>query len=212
MPVSVAISGKIASGKSTVARLIAEYWGLKVASIAGAIKTLAECARCGNDDYSHRLLESLCDSDAQFLQATIVYSELREKHAAELASGDKPRAFLQDLGAGLRDVSEDIWVNSVLLRSEACSEHGFVCDDLRYENEAYRMQQSDWLLVRCECDEAVRAERIAELYPTIETTRLNHPSETALDNYPYWNLTLDTTPPIPQITEQLEDLLGERLY
>lgn len=209
---NIAISGRIASGKSTVAGLLHEHWGSRVVSIAESIKLLAECARCGETEFSGNVLTLLCgDDDVKMIRASQAYAQLCLKHANELSSTPKPRAFLQDLGARLRDLDEDIWVRAVLENGKRNPEASFVCDDTRYVNEADRFAEAGWLLIRCECPAEVLLYRVKHLYPNVDPSRLTHHSETSLDNYPHWNTTIDTTQSPAEIVELLEALIGPRV-
>ena len=213
MPVNVALSGKMASGKSTVAALIAERWGHSIIPIAGPLKLLAECAKAGDTEYASHVLEMLCcGSDVRLRDAGVVYVRLCKKYADELGGDAKPRGFLQDFGRELRSVDENIWVRVVGERALAEAAKSFVCDDLRYVNEAQWLKECGFVLVRCECADEVREYRLKQLYPNTPFTQINHPSELDLDSYPLFDYHIDTTQSTTQILAQLEDILGAPLY
>jgi hypothetical protein len=188
----VAISGRICSGKSTVAQALVDHYGYTRLSIASPIKILAECARVQAFEYAGHILELICPPGIKLSALAGRYAQLCETHVVELSSGAKPRAFLQDLGLELREYDEDIWINA-LLRRAADSETPVVVDDLRYWNEAVALRRSHWVLLRCYADEQTLRARRKVLYPGMDAIRLDHPSEHALDDWDWANVYATTS-------------------
>lgn len=194
------------SGKSTVADALVQHYGYSRLSIASPIKLLAECARASAFEYATHILELICPPGTKLSALAGRYTTLCETHDAELSSGAKPRAFLQDLGLELRDYDEDIWINA-LLRRAADAETPVVVDDLRYWNEAVALRRSHWTLLRCYANEATLRARRKQLYPGMDVTRLDHPSEHALDDWDWTNV-VSTTSDVTLLPQYLGRLIG----
>lgn len=194
------------SGKSTVAAALVDYYGYSRLSIASPIKILAECARTGAFEYATHILELICPPGVKLSTLAARYTQLCECHAAELTSGAKPRAFLQDLGLELREYDDDIWINA-LLRRAADSETPVVIDDLRYWNEAVACRRAHWTLLRCYAPEAILRARRKQLYPGMDLSRVDHPSEHALDDWDWINV-YSTTSDTSLLPQYLGRLIG----
>jgi hypothetical protein len=98
------------------------------------------------------------------------------------SKNDEGRRVLQELGTKLREIDRDVWIK-YLLADVAMHElagktpRRIVLDDLRYTNEAKALKQNGFTLIRVDCPDEVRAERIARLYPNTSNTAKEHPSE-----------------------------------
>jgi len=100
---------------------------------------------------------------------------------------EKNRKLLQDFGAVLRGIEEDVWANYLLkqisLYAFQCAANSrpfhVVIDDLRYLNEAKILRKSGFILIRLVClNESLRFEWLQK-HGTLEGQ--DHPSETEQD-------------------------------
>lgn len=95
---------------------------------------------------------------------------------------DEGRRVMQALGQGMRAIDNDVWIKYLLAdvaRYEVMEHKGrtlpIVLDDLRLVHEAKALKRSGFTLIRVDCPDEVREERIARLYP-------NTSQETRADN------------------------------
>ena len=181
---SVGISGWICSGKTTAAAWFCAR-GFTVLSLAAPIKVLGEAARCQQWDYAEHWLRLLCSDEGDFSRAARAYSRLAGEYEEELASGVKPREFLQELGGVFREeVHPEVWVDFLLSQVAAC-EGPVVVDDLRCPTEAERMRAAGWRLLRLQVGNVEWLRRIGHCYPNMDMKRLQHYSEHALDDWEF---------------------------
>lgn len=182
----IAISGKIASGKTTLAEAISKRWGIPRKSLAANLK----------EDVAAALYEAglACNEEA-----------IIERHKAKL------RGTLQEWGKIFRELNgEDYWVNRLFPANgkdrHQENQRPFVCDDVRFQNEFTAFQRRGFLLVRLDTgggaystDYHVRRDR---LYPGLTPAQLSHPSETDLDGQlSRFDIILDTATMSPDETQ-----------
>ena len=92
----------------------------------------------------------------------------------------------------MRAIDKDVWVKYALSTIKSKSSFGsnyknswafgkgfdkWVIDDLRLENEAHWLKKNGFTLIRVECEENIRVERMSTLYPNSPSTALLHASE-----------------------------------
>lgn len=183
----VALSGRIASGKSTVADLLCDLIGAKRVSCAAPMKTILQALRDGDERAFAQEILALSDDPRVQRALAVGTLELANKHVADIQSQGKPRLFLQQLGDLGRALDPNIWIDRFLNDSAAGS---LVCDDLRFPNEVERLRAVGWYLVRCECDEEIRLGRVHAIYGTLEGD--DAVNERSLDDWADWDYVLDT--------------------
>jgi cytidylate kinase len=95
------------------------------------------------------------------------------------------RKQLQMLGTSLRNFNEDVWADML---EKSFWKHNpndirtiFLNDDLRYENEAHRLKDLGFFLVRIEASPELRAKRIGGIVGG------EHASENDLDDFAGWD-------------------------
>lgn len=204
----LAISGRMAAGKSHVRQCI-EKKGFKPVSLATPLKQLAEYAK-SNDP--HAVLDLLEDMTEDYYYASQMYAEwfqLAYKWIEVLETDMKPRHFLQELGSCMRAHPnyDTIFIDYML---RGCGDGDYVCDDLRYKNEAHAFKEYGWYLIRCDCPEELRKDRCLKLYGKFGEEQ-NHPSEIDLNDWTEWDYVLDTSVPMDK-QEGLVDIMLETLY
>lgn len=95
------------------------------------------------------------------------------------------RMLLQRVGVAMREIDPDVWVNFVMREAETDLANGadaMIVTDLRFPNELEAVRNAGGITVRVFVDENVRLARINKLYPGTDREKLNHVSETALDD------------------------------
>lgn len=98
------------------------------------------------------------------------------------------RRTLQNLGAGVRKISPDLWVD--LAMSNAMSAPAVVFDDVRYPNEAAAIKKAGGIVVLVN-------------RPGVENTD-KHESELALDGYEDWDLTIDNNGTVEALLAEVD--------
>ena len=164
----IAISGKMYSGKTTLAEYLTRVYGMDRVSFALALK--------------ERMVEAGISRDAVFK--------------------DKPpivRELLQIYGQAVRAQDENFWVDTALDTIEAGGMEDVVIDDLRFQNEASRLKEDGFYLVRVE-----------------RTTAGVHAgshdiSELDLDEWDDWDLTITADDgDLMSLFEQIDNFISDR--
>ncbi len=115
---------------------------------------------------------------------------------------NKDRVLLQNIGKKMRDVRSSVWVDYLLHQS---SEGDVVCDDVRFVNEACRLQEDGFTIILLNITEDLQKDRLQRTYP---------------DNWEvHWNARLDASEMDmwgTDILEYIDDTLivedGEEMY
>lgn len=164
MAVKIGLSGKMRSGKSTVAERLQKHFesaGTSVCrmSLAADLKGLLNRA-FGKENVSREILQAFG-------------TDLIRKEGMKIVQPFMP--------PGLR--FEDVWVKNCLYNVVLVEDKvGVVLiDDVRFPNEAYGLIQDGFVVARLCTTPALQLSR--EIEPGKETVRLEHESETALDHY-----------------------------
>lgn len=119
--IKIALSGKMQSGKTTVAEYLDRTYGAALVSIAAQLKINLLAADVNEDD--------------------LLY------HKPPLV-----RELMQIYGQVMRDQDEDYWIKKALADAESWGDTFdlVVIDDLRFRNEAEKLRDDGWTLVRIE--------------------------------------------------------------
>tara|TARA_B100001094_G_C18164898_1_gene791444 strand:+ start:1347 stop:1880 length:534 start_codon:yes stop_codon:yes gene_type:complete len=115
---------------------------------------------------------------------------------------NKDRVLLQNIGKKMRDVRSSVWVDYLLHQS---AEGDVVCDDVRFVNEARRLQEDGFTIILLNITEDLQKDRLQRTYP---------------DNWEvHWNARLDASELDmwgTDILEYIDDTLivedGEEMY
>jgi hypothetical protein len=97
----------------------------------------------------------------------------------------KNRNFLQRLGTDIvRKYNNDAWVEYAISSAKA-NDTFIAIDDVRFKNEAIKLKENGFIVVRLNMNEAMRRENIIKLYGKSMLTPelLFHKSEVDLDDY-----------------------------
>jgi adenylate kinase family enzyme len=95
------------------------------------------------------------------------------------------RDTLQEVGHKMRDKDENFWVSRLV--KNLPEDVNVVCDDLRYLNEAERLKQLGFYLVRIDTLSQTIVERRKQLGLRSIPRVVHHVSETSLDDYYGWD-------------------------
>lgn len=93
----------------------------------------------------------------------------------------KDRKLLQQIGTNLKLIDEEVWINYALNSSY----NYIIIDDLRFENEAKKLKENGWIIIKLNISKELQVERIKKTYPNTwlhHIGYLNHESEQEFDN------------------------------
>ena len=148
----VGLCGKAGAGKSTIASFLQDNYEAVVISFADPLR-----------DMLVPVIDRIHYADLD-TPVSCFFNEYKEDVIEEL--GASPRKLLQDIGAVMREHNEDAFVNlarakinmlneidSIMSRIAGASEPPkmtYVIDDVRYDNEARWIKESDGYLINIE--------------------------------------------------------------
>ena len=191
MKPNIALIGKMGSGKTTIANLLADYHGYTRVSLADAVRYVASIAY-GPIDYNMSYTVTLPDGTKSSLTG---------------------RQVLQRVGTdAIRDnIDKDFWIKALIQRLNITPNGGpWVVDDCRFDNEIRAMQAMGWLTIQVKVNEEARLDRILRLYPEVEPKTLSHSSEGSFTetyiDVAVWN----TTPDIAKTVAMLMETAAKR--
>lgn len=216
----LAVSGKMASGKDTVARAAALRLGLQPVRI-----NLADAIRA-------ELAEAFAAPDREQLDAYLQRFDPDGKHPDQLeqlrrvclAGGDvnrrstAVRVGLQQLAWLARQQDPDVWVRRHLdaVASAPLTEDTVILTtDVREPSEVVALHDAGFLLVRLQVSPATQRRRLASRDQITPDHTLHHPNETALDAPTpavagRWAAVIDNDGPLEEATTLLATLLADR--
>ena len=130
----------------------------------------------------------------------------------------KDRNLLQYLGTdiGRNGIDQSIWVNrfvdDVWIAQETAKklynkELKFVSDDIRFENEHLVLQESGWIGLYLDVSDELRIKRLEGRDGDACVDKLQHVSETALDDFKDELIKVDVSGTLEQSYENLEQTL-----
>ena len=167
----IALTGKMRSGKDTVAQQLALQF---------------------RKERFH--VNKIAFGDALKVKAKELYPE-------EFVDDNKPRELYQWLGQTLRERNEDVWVNQVAQQinniNKDSKEWGYnpqvhIITDLRQPNEYQFCKDNNFIIIKVECDDVARINRMNALGDNYTPTDLHHDTETHIDSFDV-TTTIDTS-------------------
>lgn len=189
MVLLVGISGKLGAGKDTVKDLIIELDGREWTTLR----------------FADRLKAVVSSLTATRLEDNYT----REGKQLKPAGFDQSLGTLQQLvGMALRThVDPDVWVKvtlaEVISAMEGDGDRRYVVSDVRFKNEARYIQELGGILIRVNGDPAgVRAQ---------DGRDLNHVSETDLDDYGAFDVVIENTGTLEELSELVKQVVLTRL-
>lgn len=189
----LALSGKMACGKSTISHLLSNTYGFQVVSIASPINIVSTLLIDNQLELRHQLNDLLDNnilSEEVFLEfQTLLDTSFNNAHWEKTndmyVKNDDYRNLLQSVATLLRKrLGDDIWAKFFAKEAQELSNQGqlIICDDLRLPSEMQALKQQGFCIIRIDIDKETQHQRILELYGEVNQTLLSHPTEVALDN------------------------------
>lgn len=189
MNIRLAISGKMGSGKTTTANhIISKLCGGRIFSLATPLKEMEQLhVRYKNGEIQK---DNLIIAIKEYIDRFGVAEEEKQTTLDEIIKLydelepvlPKNRVFLQRLGTDiLRKKDDAIFVNYLI---NSCKDEQIaIVDDVRFINEAERLKEAGFKIIRLEPDENLRRKIVVKIYgeDAILPEKLTHRSETDLD-------------------------------
>jgi hypothetical protein len=188
----ISISGKIGSGKDTVAKLIIDKsfisnwkvkkWATKVKEIASLL-TGIPVEKFESQEFKRSYL-----SDEWSKTKTINGQLVKEPMTV--------RDLLQTIGTdAIRDVlHEDAWVNALMSEYKTKNDNYWIITDTRFPNELNTIKNNKGIIIKV----------IRDSGNTVGTL---HASETALDDYTGWDYIINNNGSIEQLEQEVVKFL-----
>ncbi|MGC8649327.1 MAG: hypothetical protein ACP5UN_03890, partial [Candidatus Micrarchaeia archaeon] len=98
------------------------------------------------------------------------------------------RRLLQLIGAKMREIDENVWINYLILDIKRNNKIPFIVDDVRFRNEANLIKENypNFIIVRLFADDDKRLDIYKNLYGRKPTEdEINDPTEKDIDNIKY---------------------------
>ena len=209
----IALNGKMASGKTTMAEALRDNLNFTILSIASSIKK-ASTILIDNTPYLHKYLKEMV-KDAQIaeqLYFDIVQryhsdfnQEVFEKDSAGAYHKTQPYRELTQMVATVvrKSLGEEVWVKFCIQEAKNQAEDGksIVIDDLRLPEEKHLFEQNGFAVIRLDITAEVQTERLLRMYGEINEEQRNHTTEIALDDA-LFDLRIDTSSDDSKIAKQ----------
>lgn len=116
----------------------------------------------------------------EFAFATGIGNIIKEYFPKEWAKG-KPRRHYQQIGQELRKLDKEVWINYLLESVKASGSEMVVVTDGRQQNEARRLREEGYTIIKVECPEEIRIQRIKDSGDVFTPEQLSHETELAVD-------------------------------
>ncbi len=157
------------------------------------------------DDVMFDLFESFADYDRGMIS---LFEDVFPKYYdldINVDKSDLHRALLQDIGHAMRSIDPNVWTTYLI---ESTYDYKKVAvDDLRYKNEYDALKKAGFKIVRVNVSPEVQERRLELLYGDIDKSRLEHISETDLDDAEF-DYVLDGNAPLPDMLRELDNFIG----
>lgn len=175
-PIKIGILGEIRAGKDTVAQLLEEH-------LVGNTSILA-----------------FSDGIHVVLQTTM----------PEIYADGKPRKQLQDVGQFFRSIKPAVWIEMLLNGHEYYLANylgeNILVTDVRQPNEAKRLKEEGFILLKVTADKEIREERSAKAGDNFTADLLNHETEIAVNSCEF-DYEIDNSGEFDSLKRKVEEFL-----
>ena len=129
------------------------------------------------------------------------YGSKEVKETVDPRYGKSPRQIMQEVGEKMREIYEDIWVDTVFNTTipplEESGYDFFVISDVRYPNEGDRVHHFEGTVVRVDREAGGTS------------VGADHLSETAMDDYEGWDFIIDNNGTFEEYYAKVSGLVEE---
>lgn len=214
MDTRIAISGKMASGKTTLTSVLTSEYGYRQVVFAGGIKQLAAAvsqSRPNRYDNIYNIIKEVCLNDADKAEDCfhVLTNEIMPGFMGHdlTVKDDKSRLFYQTLGQRFKEIDYDIWIKHALASINPGEK--IVADDMRFKNEMQYLKEKGFTTVRLEISPLLQLERMAKMYGRIDPIRLMDISEVDLDDSKF-DYVIDASLPLEEVRRQLINIINSK--
>lgn len=198
----IILTGKLRSGKSSVARHLFLEYGFIELSFGTKLKIIAD-----------ELFEG---TNVEAYASEPVYEALPGEPLDDGFISDyrKPRRRYQDVGQALRALDPDVWTRQVeqamSVWEDVRSVKGIVVSDMRQPNEYEWAKRHGFVIIRVNANEDTRLERARKAGDAFSVEDLRHETEMHVDDfeadYDIWNDGADFDELKRQVDEVMVDI------
>ena len=183
-PIRIALTGKLRSGKSTIADILWLNYDFEKVSFATTLRQVAE----------------------------LLFGHMHEYNNESPTGYSKPRALLQTLGQKMREIDEDVWVRqaeqAVLWAEDSRRTAGVVIDDLRQPNEYEWARANGFIIIRVEADEALRLKRAEQAGDSFSEEDMAHDTEQHVDKFDV-DYTIVNNGDMDELERQVDEIMSD---
>ena len=144
-----------------------------------------------------------------------------EKYFPEAWETGKPRKHYQHIGQELRVLNPDVWINYLVRTVEGASaKHiesyhskgvlapvfNVVITDGRQVNEAEKLREQGYLIIKVECPEQLRVERMKNLGDNFQPEQLYHDTELQVDRIEA-DVTIENSGTLEELEEKVSRIV-----
>lgn len=129
----------------------------------------------------------------------------------EIVAKGKPRKLYQDIGQQFRAIDPHVWVKALdrtINNLQAVGETNFVISDVRQMNEYEYLKANGFTVIKVECADELRKERIIQSGDIFEPNDFYHETETTVDIIPFDYLVTNNTT-LLDFYDQIQDIYNE---
>jgi dephospho-CoA kinase len=187
MPVRIALTGRMRSGKDSVADYLARQYGFARFAFGDGIRKV--CHELFPDQFRDGLN----------------------------GASRKPRALLQGVGQAMRAFDPDVWINRTLnevndwLRVntivETVKPNVVICD-LRQPNEYARLRTEGFVIIRVNASDETRIQRMIDAGDTFDDGTLTHETEQHVDSFAV-DYEIDNNGSLAELYAQVDEIMAD---
>lgn len=208
----IGLSGKMTSGKTSIAELLVDKYGYVVLPIAGRIKKVSNLLIEDQEELLFYLNQILPKQDIHIGQDIVqtTFDDLVDlyfqNYVPNILEYGMKEIFIKDEGKGVylknkyyRDLTQrvgkcirekfgsQVWVEILLNEASLLLKQGYkvICDDVRLRVESEQLSRAGFTMIRLDVDQDVQKERILRMYETLNPDALTHHTETELDRFDF---------------------------
>ena len=219
----IAVSGKLASGKDTVAQRVMEElsdtpsvqlsWATPLKDELDSILDTLSLSTS-----TEEAALSICETGVPLQHARVLAERLwEEARSGARARGRTPlmRWALQYLGTDVRrHMDPEYWVSraAALAVDNLNAGHSVFYTDCRFPNEVDAAQYVGLFTIRLNVSPEVQAARLESRDGLqVDASALTHPSEVALDDFDHFDLVVDNNGPIEEVVDEIVSAVRNRV-
>jgi hypothetical protein len=181
--IKIGILGEIRAGKDTVSQLI-----------------------------SHEIREMGSKKPTEYFAFSTGIHDVIKLTMPEINKQGKPRQALQHIGQSLREIKPDVWIdylfNSRDFTLADILGQNMIVTDVRQPNEALRLQEAGFKIIKVTASEEVRLQRANQAGDNFNPAMFKHETELAIQLCPY-DFLIDNSYSIDVLEDAVRSILGE---